>query len=309
MNADASGPGNLPAVLLGKRVAVLGAGKVGSAVAMLLVEAGMPVAAVTTRSEATAKRAAERTGAPAGTDDAAAAAQADIVLITTNDDAIAEVAAQVAQAGAFRPGQLVAHMSGALPLAALAPASEAGAAIGCAHPLQSFATAEDAARAMPGSTFAITAGSGAREMLEALVDVLGGHSVGVEDEDKALYHAAAVVASNYLVAVEDVAVHLLMRAGFDEAAAVQALQPLISGTVSNIRTLGTTNALTGPIVRGDVETVREHIRALRDLPGDLALYRALGRQTLDIAVRRETLSAETLDALRDILADDAPAEK
>ena len=107
------------------------------------------------------------------------------------------------------------------------------------------------------------------------------------------------------VAVEDMAVQLLVSAGFDQAAALASLQPLVAGTASNINALGTTNALTGPIARGDVDTVRGHVEALRRLPGtELSLYRALGRHTLEIAIRRGTLSAERVEALHDVLADD-----
>jgi hypothetical protein len=93
----------------------------------------------------------------------------------------------------------------------------------------------------------------------------------------------------------------LMGAGFEEESALRALQPLVSGTVDNVGRLGTTKALTGPIVRGDVETVRAHVEALRGLPdGELQLYRALGRHTLEIARRRGTLSAETIIALGEV---------
>ena len=294
----------LPSVLGDKSVVVLGAGKVGTAVAILLHEAGLRIVALTTQSPATAEQVASRVGALAGTDNAAAAAEGDIVLVTVGDDSVGRVVAQVATAGGFRRGQLVVHMSGALPLSVLAPAAESGALIGCVHPLQSFATTEDASHMICGSTFGITPGSGALQALEALVDLLGGHPVLVGDRDKAVYHAAAVMASNYLVAVEDMAVHLLMSAGFDEESALRALQPLVSGTVENVGKLGTTNALTGPIVRGDVETVRAHLDALRGLPdGELQLYRALGRHTLEIACRRATLSAETIVALREALSE------
>lgn len=300
-HSAAETPGSLRG--LGTRVAVLGAGRVGSAAATLLREAGFEIAAVTTRaSEATD---AGNASPASGTGNTSAAAAADIVLVTTNDDAIASVVAEVASAGGFRAGQLVVHMSGALPLAVLAPAADAGALVGCLHPLQSFATAEDAVRTLPGSVFGITAGPGAAEPIEQLVAVLGGQAVVVGDDHKALYHAAAVMASNYLVAVEDMAVHLLTSAGFDEPSALQALQPLATGTLGNVGRLGTTTALTGPIARGDADTVRGHIEALRRLPGDeLALYRALGRHTLDIAIRRGTLTAEQTAALRELLAAD-----
>jgi len=286
-------------------VVVLGCGKVGSAVAVLLRDAGLRIAAVTTRTAANAQRAQALTGAQASTDNAPAATKGEIVFVTANDDAIEGIAAEVADAGAFREGQLVVHMSGALPLGVLAPAAAAGAAIGCAHPMQSFATAEDAARKMPGSVFGTTAGAGAAERLEALVAVLGGTVARVGDENKTLYHAAAVMASNYLVSVEDSAARLLTGAGFDEATALAALGPLMAGTVDNIAAHGTTVALTGPIVRGDVQTVRGHVAALSELPGDaLELYRVLGRHALEIVIRRETLPTEKVEALRAALASD-----
>jgi predicted short-subunit dehydrogenase-like oxidoreductase (DUF2520 family) len=293
----------LPAVLLGKTVAILGAGKVGCAVGDALRGAGLPVVAVTTRHAQTAADAAERTGARAGTDNATAAAAADIVLLTTNDDAIAPVCSEVAAAGAFRPGQLVVHMSGALPLSILQPAASAGALVGCAHPLQSFATHEQAARDISGAVFGVTSGPGAAEQLEALVNALGGHSVTVPEDKKTLYHVAAVVASNYLVAVEDLAQQLLLEVGLDEPSAAMALQPLTSVTLGNLSELGTTNALTGPIARGDTDTVRRHLETLDSLPADwLQLYKALGRHTLAIAERRGALGDGALEQLRRLLA-------
>jgi predicted short-subunit dehydrogenase-like oxidoreductase (DUF2520 family) len=291
--------------LVGKKVAILGAGKVGCAVGVTLGKAGLPIVAVTTRGARTATQAAQLTGADPCTDNPCAAARADIVLITTNDDAIARVASQVAEAGAFRPGQLVIHMSGALRLSVLDPAAQAGARIGVAHPLQSFATYRQAVRDIPGSVFGVTAGPGVAGELEAFVHLLDGRCENVPDDKKTLYHAAAVMASNYLVAVEDMATQLLADAGFDKSSAMEALSPLVRRTLENILEFGTTNALTGPIARGDVDTIRGHLAALEDLPVDrLELYKALGRHTLAIARRRGALADETLAELRDILGAD-----
>ncbi len=292
----------VPPSLVGRKVAILGAGKVGCAVGVTLGKAGLPVVAVTTRSARTATQAAHLTGGAPCTDNPCAAALADIVLVTTNDDAIAQVVSQVAEAGAFRSGQLVVHMSGALRLDVLEPAARAGALIGAAHPLRSFATYYQAVRDIPGSVFGVTAGPDAAEQLDALVRALDGRSHNVPDDRKILYHAAAVMASNYLVAVEDMATQLLADAGFDESTAIETLGTLARGTLDNVVQLGTTNALTGPIVRGDVETVRGHIAALEGLPADrLELYKTLGRHTLAIASRRGVLPDGTLAELRDLL--------
>lgn len=134
--------------------------------------------------------------------------------------------------------------------------------------------------------------------------LLDGRAVHIADEKKTLYHAAAVMASNYLAAVEDMAVQLLLDAGFDETSAIQTLDPLARGTLENVIELGTTDALTGPIVRGDVETLRTHLEALAELPADrLRLYRELGRHTLTIASRRGTLDADTMAEMRALLGE------
>jgi predicted short-subunit dehydrogenase-like oxidoreductase (DUF2520 family) len=283
-----------PPELTGKRVAILGAGKVGGAAGVALAAAGVPIAAVTARSPEHARDAAELMGAAlATTDNVAAASVADIVLITVNDDAIGPVCAEVASAGGFAPGQLVAHMSGALRLSVLEPASEAGALVGSAHPLRAFASREQAIRDLPGSVFGVTAQSAAAPAIVALVEAMGGQPVEVDDDVKPLYHAAAVVASNYLVALEDVAAEMLAHTGFDRDDALRALMPLVRTTLDNLGEFGTTNALTGPIVRGDAETVAGHLEAMRDLPAETQeLYRALGRRALAIARRRRTLTPE-----------------
>jgi predicted short-subunit dehydrogenase-like oxidoreductase (DUF2520 family) len=291
-----------PSVFRDKTVAILGAGKLGCAVGAMLRQGGLRIVAASTRSEDTAELACQLIGGEACTDNTEAAERAAIILLTMNDDTIARVADELAQAGVFRPGQLVIHMSGALPLSVLDPAARAGAHVGAAHPMRSFATREQAIRDIPHSVYGVTAGPGASEELDEIVRLLEGRAVHIADEKKVLYHAAAVMASNYLVAVEDMAVQLLLDAGFDETSAMEALAPLAQNTLENVAELGTTDALTGPIVRGDVETLRAHLDALASLPPDrLRLYRALGLRAIDIAERRSTLDAETLAQMREVL--------
>ncbi|MFA5843337.1 MAG: DUF2520 domain-containing protein [Coriobacteriia bacterium] len=289
-----------------RRVAVLGAGKVGQAVGVLLREAGFEIVAVTARSNEHARTAALTTGGEATADNARAASAADIVFVTANDDAIASLVADVAARGGWRAGQVVVHTSGALGLDVLAPAAGAGALVASIHPLQSFASASDAVRELPGSVFGVTAGPGAGETAEALVSALGGTAVNVPEEAKALYHAAAAVASNGLVAVEDVAVRMLERAGFGRDEAVTALAPLLRGTATNVIRLGPQAALTGPVSRGDAETVARHLAALADAPPEWReIYVALGRQQLRIAVERGSVDAEAAARIAALLDGEA----
>jgi len=238
--------------------------------------------AVASRSAASAERLAARlSGCCAVANAQAVADAADLVFITTPDDAIAGVAAQVR----WRPGVWVVHVSGAESLDVLEPARRAGAAVGSIHPLQTFADHEQAVAAMPGSTFALEGDGLLLDCLRQMVAVLRGRAVELRPQDKALYHAAAVLVSNYVVTLMDMATTLWQQFGADEDSATQALVPLLQGTVDNLRRLGLPEALTGPIARGDLGTVRRHLEALAAWAPDLLpAYRELGLQTIPVAV-------------------------
>jgi len=290
----------LPEILAGRRIAILGGGTVGQALGSLLREAGLPPVAVTCRDRGHATAAALATGGEPLTDNAEAASRADLLLVTAADRDVAAVAVDAARG--VKPGTIAAHTSGALGLAPLAALREAGAYVGSIHPLQAFASVEHAVRELPGSVFGVTADHEAESVLDALVALVGGVPVPVAEDARPLYHAAACLASNYLVALEDLAIGVLTAAGFDDALAAKALEPLLRGTVGNVRRCGTTMALTGPIVRGDVQTVRGHLAALAGrAPDALPSYRALGEHAVDMAIERGSIDEATADELRAVL--------
>lgn len=267
------------------RIAILGAGSLGAAVGRALRRSGWPVAAVCRRDRRRAREAARIVGggARAFTDAARAARGADLVLVAVRDGEIAPLAEALARSGAVRPGALVLHASGALPSTALAPLRAGGARTAALHPLQTFAA--------PGGTALEDVWwfheGDARSSCASLVRRLGGRMRSLPPEGKALYHAAAVAASNYLVAVEDLAVRLAVAAGIPRDDALRALLPLVLGTVRNLEEAGLPAALTGPVARGDAATVRTHREALRALDPALdATYAALGRHALRVAVAR-----------------------
>jgi len=289
-----------------RTVAIIGAGKVGTAIGTLLRRAGVRVTAVTARSEQTARAAALATGGEPMTDNTTAARTAQLVLVTVPDSAIAPVVREMAARGAFNAGQVVAHASGALGLAELNAASVAGAAVGSMHPIQAFASAAHAVREIPGSIFGITAEEEALGALESLARVLGGTPVRVAPEAKALYHAATVLASNCFVALEDMAHELLGEAGFSAEEAQAALGPLVRGTAANLERFGTRVALTGPIARGDLDTVRAHLSALDRAPADTAAaYRLLSMRATEIAHDRGSIDDATAQAARRLLGEGA----
>jgi predicted short-subunit dehydrogenase-like oxidoreductase (DUF2520 family) len=174
------------------------------------------------------------------------------------------------------------------------------------HPLQSFATAEQAVRLLPGSFCCIEGDPRAVNVLWEAAGALGARVLAIPIEGKALYHAAAVVACNYLVALESAALKLAEAAGLDRGEALEALLPLIRGTVDNIETVGVPACLTGPIARGDVETVRTHLEAIAaNAPDVLPLYKLLGLDTVQVAFAKGTLTPDCADELRAMLRCDA----
>ena len=272
--------------LIEPRVSIgfIGAGTVGTAIALKLNGAGYPVVAASSRSGAAATALAARIpGCTSCDTNQQVADLADLVFVTTPDDVIVPVTSDLK----WRPGQAVVHCSGADSAAILETAAANGAETGTLHPLQTFANAEQALRNIPGSTFALEAGEPLLGQLKDLVNALEGHYIEISAADRVLYHAAAVMASNYTVTLVRLASDLWQHFGISEPRAVAALLPLIRGTIHNIETVGLPDCLTGPISRGDIGTVGKHLAALDVAAPEIAkTYRELGRQTIPIALAK-----------------------
>ncbi|MGI9861062.1 Rossmann-like and DUF2520 domain-containing protein [Moorella naiadis] len=285
------------------RVGIIGAGPVGTGMGILLSRRGYTITGVASRTRASAQRAAHRLACPVFTEPAALARLVEVVLITTTDRAIGPVTLAIARQGGFHPGQTVIHMSGSLTTAVLEPAREAGARVLSLHPLQSCADADRAVTNLPGSVFSLEGDAEALTLGRQLVNDLGGEYFIIKPEAKPLYHAAACVASNYLVSLVDLSYRLMQAAGMEPAMVVRALAPLIEGTWGNIKEKGTTLALTGPIARGDGETIADHLQAMAVKAPELdEIYRALGRYTIEVAVRKGSIEAHQAAGLEAILA-------
>lgn len=283
-------------------VAIIGAGRVGTATGHLLRSRGYPVVAVADISEAALRLALEYTGGRACASAAEAAALAETVFITTTDDVIAAVCRDIAERGALGPGKRVIHMSGAGGLDLLEAARRTGASIATIHPLQSFVDVAAVIASIPGSTFAITAQDDIRDWAVKIVTDLGGIPFFVEDASKPLYHAAACVASNYLVSLMHIVTSLYGILGFTPREATGAFWPLVRGTMANMETKGIDKALTGPIARGDVLTIEKHLAVLEaQAPEFLAIYRELGLVAAGLARNMETISEEKKEELESLL--------
>ena len=285
-------------------ISIIGPGKVGTAIGILAAKAGYRIVAVAGRTARSARSAAERIGGGVrAVAPAEAASAGGLVLLTVPDEAIQVLCEELAGRGAFAEGAIVAHCCGALGSEVLAAAqSRCGCAVGSMHPLQTFPTVEAAVAKLPGTWCFAEGDDKAVAALVELAGAIGAKAVRMKAAGRALYHASAVMACNYLVALIDAALALAQRAGIDRQTAAKALEPLVRATVDNVAELGPEKALTGPIARGDRGTVERHLKALAECPPELAnFYRAAGAWTADLARRKGTIDGATAEALRQLL--------
>ena len=282
------------------KVAVIGAGTLGTAVAVLLEAAGHRVVGISGREETRRRASRFLPGAPF-LEPAEAAAAAELVVIATPDDVIEPTVGALAAAAAVGPGTWVAHLSGSLGLDVLDPAVGAGARVLAVHPLQTFPDVASALDRLPGSSIAITAQDDEGYLLgEQLVEDLRGLPFRLSAELRPLYHAAAVFASNYLVTSSGIAESLFAAAGVPDPAG--AMAPLQRASLENVERQGSAHALTGPAVRGDAGTIRRNLGALeRHAPELVPAYVAMARATLDLAERSGRLSSGARAAVEGVL--------
>ena len=224
---------------------------------------------------------------------------AEVIVCAVPDDAISFLARVWAEAGAIRSFQTVLHLSGSRDRMALEPLMSTRAALGSLHPLQTLVEPERAPEHLRGAWAAVEGDPRAVDMAWGLARDIGLRPFRLSPEHKPLYHAGAVFAANYFVVVEAIAQQLLEGAGLAPQDAWAALQPLVRGTLDNLTRSGPADALTGPVVRGDVVTLERHLAALPE--ADRTLYRALGRAALELA-RGRGLDAATVDRLERVLA-------
>ncbi len=279
-------------------IGFVGAGVLGSGLALALSAAGWRVAAIASRSQSSAERAASLIDGCAVGENAQAVADAcDLVFITTPDAAITEVSGAVT----WQAGQGVAHCCGAASTELLATATKSGASVGAMHPFQTFAAIDgpgQAAERLHGVTFAISATGWLEEFLPNLARSLGGRGIEIPDDMRPLYHASAVLSCGYLATLLDAAVGLWTNMGFTEEDGVRAAVPLARATIEAIERQGPASAVTGPVVRGDSATLAAHLELLsRHAAHLLPLYRQLTESSLPLA-RSKGIEEPQLEQIR-----------
>ena len=274
---------------------IVGAGRVGQALGQLLA----PEFEILLTSRSRPDEAVEFIGprARAASLDELAN-RSDCVIVAVPDRAVPSVAGRLAA----RSPRVVVQTCGALGPSDLSPLPERGTACATFHPLQTVPDASAGVQSLPGSTFGVCARGEALSWCRSLAQSLGGTMLRVSEDRLPLYHAAAVFASNFAVGLAEAATNLMASAGASPAEARQALRPLMEASMANAFTMSSVQALTGPIARGDVGTVRRHLDAMDGSCGtEQALYRELGRYLLPLAIRRglEPEAAAALQALLD----------
>jgi len=274
---------------LNNTLSIIGSGKVGRTLGRLWAERkSVALQDVLNRSRQSAQAACDFIGAGRALESYAEIRSADIYLIATPDDHIEAACEALAATGLLTAASIVFHCSGAKSASVLHGAATCGAAVASVHPIRSFASPEQSVADFAGTYCGAEGDPRALATLGELFSAIGGIMVGIDSERKILYHAAAVFASNYLVTLLDTAQRAYVEAGVAPDMALKLMEPLVRATVDNVFRLGPEAALTGPIARGDMATVRRQQDAVSDwqtTSGDL--YRDFAKLTVDLAARRK----------------------
>lgn len=284
-------------------IGIVGAGRVGAVLGAGLAAAGYPVVAASGRSPASRARISRLLAGTARRSAPGVLAAAEVVIFAVPDDALAPLVAHLAEGGHIRPGQVVVHTSGAHGVGILHPAVARGAHPIALHPAMTFTgTAADLDRLRAGISFGVTATPSTRELARRLVEALGGTPEWVDEQRRALYHAALAHGANHLVTLVNEALDRLRDAGVVHPDRV--LAPLLGAALDNTLRMGDA-ALTGPVSRGDAGTVAKHLDTLAaTAPDSVPAYRELARRTADRALAAGRLSTSGAAALLDVLATD-----
>lgn len=284
-----------------KSCALVGSGRVGTSISYLLQQSDYDLRTVVDLSEENLERASNYLKGQINftTDINQLPDDLDFIILGVNDDAIGKVAVELYRKELVKEGQVLVHLSGAHPSDVDQLTEMEGIGRLSIHPLQSVADVEAGISKLPHSVWSLEGDQMGRKIGEEILESLGVEWIEIEKEQKALYHASACVVSNYLVTLMKKGIEMLEKVGFSEELAQQALMPLVQGTVSNLTKKTPEEALTGPIARGDYDTIARHLQTInKEEPDWLDFYKILGQETVDYA----TLSDKDEKKLLQILS-------
>ena len=316
------------------KISIIGSGRLGSALAYAINNAGLPeasIVSVSSRSQKTLAAAKKLLGNPPGkifftNNNYLAAKISNCIFICTPDDEIKNACNEIFKAGetfhevekkkgssiktinSFKnPEEIsVFHFSGSKKIDVLDSALKAGASAACMHPLKSFIDSKEAVKTLENTLYGVTYDKNdkkIKKIIGILSKTLKGRTIFIENDKKTLYHACACIASNYLVSLMDFAIDAGSEVGLDPAIFLSGLVNLSEGTLLNIKKLGTNKALTGPIARGDTGTISGHIEKIKELKRDdvKELYEVMGKKTAKMALENTWINDKTYNELVKIL--------
>ena len=285
-----------------KTLNIIGAGRVARTLGTLWRQQGVfAIGDVCSRTPQSAQDAVAFIGAGHGCETIRAMRPAEAWFIATPDDVIARVAAQLG-ASVLRVGDVVFHCSGALPANALRATLRPGVQVASVHPLKSFADPDAAVRTFSGTYCAAEGDAAALALLKPAFQVIGALVTEIDPQFKTLYHAASVLVCNDLTALMEAGLRCFEKAGLPRTTATAMMAPLVRETLDNVFKLGTTQALTGPVARGDHAVVARQIEALQAFDPRIAeIYRALGVITIALSRAQGGATATALDIIESAL--------
>lgn len=286
------------------RIGIIGAGKLGCSLGIGFQKKGVEVAGVFSKHEESAKSLSRLLKLKPENDLMKTVRNTDVIFITVPDREICSIAAGI-MSGAEQTDtskKVFFHCSGALTSDELAPLNRGGGYIASFHPIQTFADKENGWKSLDRIYFGFEGCNEAEQCAQSIVELFNGTLLVVDKEDKPIYHSIACILSNYLVTLSSIAGHLCNTIGIDSTEGIRAFLPLMQKTIENVGALGSLNALTGPISRGDDRVIGEHIRRMElKSPGTVGIYKTLGRETVRLALEKGSISREDAVKLENIL--------
>ncbi|HNR68259.1 MAG TPA: DUF2520 domain-containing protein [bacterium] len=285
-------------------IGIIGIGRLGKSLAIALCEAGCTVVALCDiqpeKAASCAANCHEKTR-PYTLHEMPI--DLSLLLFAIPDDEVSPLVKQFAAIYPANPECVIAHVSGSLSSEVLAPLLPITSRLAAIHPVQTFSGAEEDWRRLFGITYGLDGDPQALIVLKDIVKRLHSRAITIAPENKHLYHLGCVLASNYLVGIESLAIEVFKRIGLDEETTITTLEPLIVSSLENIKEMGSVKALTGPVSRGDITTVVNHLRAIeKNLPELLPVYLALGERIIEIAQQQNPENADRLRNIEELFA-------
>lgn len=274
------------------RIGIVGAGRVGCSLALGLYKKKYEIDGIYSRSEESALFLNSLLGLEVPNDITSAVNNSEVIFLTVPDMELLNVVRNIEVIGNVK-GKTFFHCSGAETSDILQPLRDLGATVGSLHPIQTFADKSHGYSGLSNIYFSFEGDHEANIISQRIVNSLDSKLIIISKESKTLYHAAACILSNYMVTLSYAAENMLEKAGIDKSIALKAFEPLIKHTVENIAVLGSVNALTGPVSRGDNKTVENHLEQIaKNNPENLDLYKILLKHTVDIAIKGKKIDEE-----------------